>query len=234
MPRRNSRITVLVGSAAILAAALAASATSLKKIKPGAPSYAAFKKPLSRDEKIQHALERLTFGPRPGDLEALKRTGLRQWLDAQLNSERSPENALLEQHLAPFNALRMSADQLAENFAPLRKAAKSGDSDSDDESNGDLSAILTSAQIDVLESGTPVEKRQLLAAIPAEKRSDFINALRPAQRRRLLPLAPVELRREMMLSVNPPAVLDMDLSEAKLLRALYSDHQLQELLVDFW
>jgi uncharacterized protein (DUF1800 family) len=47
-------------------------------------------------------------------------------------------------------------------------------------------------------------------------------------------LAPVELRRQLMLAVNPQAVVASDLSEGKLQRAIYSNHQLEELLVDFW
>ena len=42
------------------------------------------------------------------------------------------------------------------------------------------------------------------------------------------------LRRQLMLAVNPQAVVTNDLCEAKLLRAIYSTHQLQELLTDFW
>jgi len=37
-----------------------------------------------------------------------------------------------------------------------------------------------------------------------------------------------------MLSVNPQGVVASDLCEAKLLRAIYSTHQLRELLTDFW
>jgi len=58
--------------------------------------------------------------------------------------------------------------------------------------------------------------------------------LRPEQRRQLFTIAPVALRRELMRSVNPQNVVASDLTEAKLLRAIYSNHQLEELLVDFW
>jgi uncharacterized protein (DUF1800 family) len=107
-----------------------------------------------------------------------------------------------------------------------------------DDSNLDLkvklSALLTPQQIETLRNANPEEKRELLAAIPAEKRSDFVWALRPTERRQLLAFAPVELRRELMLSVNPQNVVATDLSEGKLLRAIYSNHQLAELLDDFW
>jgi uncharacterized protein (DUF1800 family) len=49
-----------------------------------------------------------------------------------------------------------------------------------------------------------------------------------------LNLAPVGLRRQLMMANNPQGVVTADLTEGKILRAVYSEHQLQELLVDFW
>ncbi|MBV8817071.1 MAG: DUF1800 family protein, partial [Acidobacteriaceae bacterium] len=46
---------------------------------------------LSKDKQIEHALDRLTFGPRPGDFEQLKKMGLKKWIDLQLHPERIPE-----------------------------------------------------------------------------------------------------------------------------------------------
>ncbi len=97
-----------------------------------------------------------------------------------------------------------------------------------------LPDLLNSDQIQILRDGEPQEKQQLLASIPVAKRQDFVWALRPEQRRQLFAVAPVSLRRELMLSVNPQNVVATDLAEGKLLRAVYSQHQLQELLADFW
>jgi len=40
---------------------------------------------LSVDEAILHALNRLAYGPRPGDVERVKQMGLAKWIDQQLN-----------------------------------------------------------------------------------------------------------------------------------------------------
>ena len=40
---------------------------------------------LNESEAILHALNRLTYGPRPGDLEAVRQMGLAKWIDLQLN-----------------------------------------------------------------------------------------------------------------------------------------------------
>jgi uncharacterized protein (DUF1800 family) len=97
-----------------------------------------------------------------------------------------------------------------------------------------LSDILTEQQIDILQNGKPDEKRQVLASIPPGKRLDFAWALRRPQRQQLYALSPVPLRRDLMLSISPQNVVASDLSEGKILRAIYSNRQLQELLVDFW
>ena len=49
------------------------------------PEADKFKTKLSRDLLVQHALNRLTFGTRPGDIEQVKKLGLKKWIDRQLH-----------------------------------------------------------------------------------------------------------------------------------------------------
>src|ERR1700683_5465496 len=63
---------------------------------------------LSKDEQVVHALNRLTFGPRPGDVEAVRKMGVKKWIDLQLHPERIAENPDLAQKLAPLESLRLS------------------------------------------------------------------------------------------------------------------------------
>jgi hypothetical protein len=81
--------------------------TNIKKIKPSAnpPQYVAFSKRLPKTEQFHHALDRLTFGPRPGDLERIERIGLKKWLEFQLNPEKIAESPTLEQRLEPPRSL---------------------------------------------------------------------------------------------------------------------------------
>src|SRR4051812_6404015 len=79
---------------------------------------ASFRQKLTKDQEILHALGRLTFGPRPGDVEQVKKIGLKKWIDQQLNPESIPENPALEAKLAPLESLRMSNQQIAENYPP--------------------------------------------------------------------------------------------------------------------
>lgn len=79
------RKIAFVGSIAAFAAILSAD-----------QDYAGFSKGLNGDQKILQALNRLTFGPRAGDVEAVKKMGLSQWIDLQLHPERIAENPALD------------------------------------------------------------------------------------------------------------------------------------------
>ncbi len=62
-----------------------------------------------------HALNRLTFGPRPGDVQQVMAMGVDQWIDLQLHPERIDDSAL-NSRLEPFRTLRMRAKEIAEAF----------------------------------------------------------------------------------------------------------------------
>jgi len=66
---------------------------------------------LQGDERVLHALNRFTFGPRPGDLEAVKAMGLEKWLAQQLHPA-SINEADLRARLAQFPAMRDSTEEL--------------------------------------------------------------------------------------------------------------------------
>ena len=72
--------------------------------------YAAgsFNQKLSPNQQIIHALNRLTFGPHPGDVEEVRRIGLAKWIELQLHLDQIPENPVLEAKLKPLATLNMS------------------------------------------------------------------------------------------------------------------------------
>src|SRR5579862_4326647 len=77
-----------------------------------------FQKKLSKDEQILHALGRLTFGPRPGDIDRVKRIGLKRWLDQQLHPDRMDENPVLEARLQALESLRMTPLEAVQHYPP--------------------------------------------------------------------------------------------------------------------
>jgi hypothetical protein len=62
-----------------------------------------------------HALNRLTFGPRPGDVQRLVAMGVDQWIDLQLHPQKIDDSALAAR-LEPLRTIRMSTKEIAENF----------------------------------------------------------------------------------------------------------------------
>ncbi len=71
--------------------------------------------PLTEEERATHALNRLTFGPRPGDLERVKAIGVKKWVEMQLNPEQM-DDSLLEARLQSFPAMRLSQQDLLQAF----------------------------------------------------------------------------------------------------------------------
>jgi uncharacterized protein (DUF1800 family) len=66
--------------------------------------------PESRDEAtITHVLNRLTFGPRPGDVDKVRAMGLASWIDQQLHPERI-DDAAAATLLPPLETAPASAD----------------------------------------------------------------------------------------------------------------------------
>ncbi len=75
-----------------------------------------FQKKLSKDEQMVHALDRLAFGPRPGDIERVKRMGLKKWINQQLHPDRLAENPVLEAHLEALESLRMTPLEAEQHY----------------------------------------------------------------------------------------------------------------------
>ncbi|MGB9069602.1 MAG: DUF1800 domain-containing protein [Candidatus Acidiferrales bacterium] len=78
---------------------------------------------LTEDQAILHALNRLSYGPQPGDVERIRQTGLEKWIDQQLHPE-SIDDAALERRLAKYPTLNQSAGKLLSEYPPPAQAAK--------------------------------------------------------------------------------------------------------------
>ena len=84
--------------AALGAVLLAAATLPAGNIKNPAPDYSQFEKKTSKDQAILHALNRLAYGPRPGDVAAVKKMGVEKWIDLQLHPDRIPAGFELALH----------------------------------------------------------------------------------------------------------------------------------------
>ena len=60
----------------------------------------------NQQKRAVQALNRLTFGPRPGDVQQVMAMGVDRWIDLQLHPEKIPDGTV-ESRLAAFRTLHM-------------------------------------------------------------------------------------------------------------------------------
>ena len=78
---------------------------------------------LTADEAILHALNRLAYGPRPGEIERIKQIGLAKWIDQQLNPNSIVDSGV-EARLEIYPTLNMRTSQLLAEYPNPKQAAK--------------------------------------------------------------------------------------------------------------
>ena len=300
-------------------------------------------------KRAVHALNRLTYGPRPGDVQQVMAMGVDRWIDLQLHPEKISDNAI-EARLAPLRTLRMSSKELLEDFPdpqmiravregrksmpsdPARRAvyqvqiarlkdkqaqkvqapemraassarsepAKDGDekrgsdpaatatADSDPAAVAKTEAELAAAALDNAEtnamgaaenenSGMPTnematappsekkttpaedaEARRLedrlytdlkiqglldlppdqrykkILSMPVDEQVAFADSLRGGRGHEFLDGMDPRQKETLMAMSTPQLVVTAELAQAKLLRAIYSERQLEEVMTDFW
>ena len=235
------------------------------------------------DEKARalHALNRLAFGPRPGDVERVAAMGVDKWIDQQLRPDKIDDHAL-DARLEQFRTLRMSTREMVENFPPpqvikaiaegkqsmpsdsarravyeaqleryqekkeQKQEAANTDSSSaggsgkaaqmsDDEQarrredrlyadlkSEDLLDLPPDQRMKAILKMSPEDQRALETSLKGDRRDEFMEGMKPQQRETLMALN------------NPQQVVTSELVQSKLLRAIYSDRQLEEVMTDFW
>jgi uncharacterized protein (DUF1800 family) len=75
-------------------------------------------KPLTGDAKVVHLLNRVTFGIKPGDIEAVKAMGIDAYIDQQLAPEKIPESPQVVAFVQESPAFSMTPFQLYKEYGP--------------------------------------------------------------------------------------------------------------------
>ncbi len=256
---------------------------------------------MDEHKRAVHALSRLTFGGRPGEVDRVAAMGVDKWMDQQLHPEKIDDSAL-QARLEQFPTLQMDTRELAANFPPEQKikAVIDGKESLPTEraervvyqmqidryeqklerkqaaatanpvqtvnmaTNASTTGAKTPAEVDGTQQPMPPttmpatedadagdksyaddEAKQLIA-MPPDQRLNAILSLSTNDRRALVKFIKGGPRdqilsgmsphdREIAIALNnPQQVVTDELVSAKLVRAVYSDRQLQEVLTDFW
>ena len=205
---------------------------------------------LTEDEAILQALNRLGFGPRPGDLERVKEMGLQKWIDRQLHPD-SINDSALDARLERFPTLKMSSAKLLEEFPqPVVAARREGitiEEYKKEQQDRMRAAVQSSMQGDA--QGEPASES--MGSTQSSTQSDMqmadamhmpnfeavdndLNANPAKDKGQGKGQGGFSNRMINYEQVRLPQRIVAELSMAKMTRAVYSERQLQEMMVDFW
>jgi uncharacterized protein (DUF1800 family) len=106
---------------------------------------------LTEDEATVHALNRLGYGPRPGDVARVEQMGLEKWIEQQLDPD-SIDDSALDQRLEKYPTLAMASQKLLEEFPPPNQAAKK-EGETKDEYKQEMQDKRRDAMSDVAQTG---------------------------------------------------------------------------------
>ncbi|HEX5438435.1 MAG TPA: DUF1800 domain-containing protein [Gemmatimonadaceae bacterium] len=172
-----------------------AAAALLAYAEPAAPAIAPSRVPSqaareqTADQQVRQALNRLAFGPRPGDYARVRAMGVDAWIARQLEPQTIDDGATDQFIAAHFPTLAMSPPELMRAFPPprlLRTRTRRRGAQADSAS---------------MQAGAPTAPIDSASLRRARK-----------QARRLI----------------------AEMQAAKTARAVMSNRQLQEVMVDFW
>jgi uncharacterized protein (DUF1800 family) len=300
MPATRKALVVLGLIIAVFACMVPAGmvAAKDKKQKHGDSSQTPAAGQIPEDKQIVHALNRFTFGVRPGDVERVRAMGLDKWFDEQLHPDKINDSAL-EARIAPFRTLKMSTREMVESFpdnqilkavqngkismphdsakraiyqsrmvameerqqkkaegASVESAAKLSPIPSSAATDNDMAASSASmppsptraaqppmkpadklaAEIaaDPLLQMDPEDRYKKIMKMSPDERLDLVQGYRGAKSLKLVEGMKPEHQETIQAMINPQLVVDGELAESKLLRDIYSERQLDEVMTDFW
>ena len=193
---------------------------------------------LTEDEAILQALNRLGFGPRPGDLDRVKEIGLQKWIEQQLHPD-SIDDSALQTRLERFPTLKMSAAQLLNEFPEPQLAARREGVTVEEyrkEQQEQIRSAVQSTQDAAPETmQTDVQKADAMHMPDFESVDNDLNA-NPGKQKGQGKGQGGGIGNGMFNyeQIHLPQRIVAELSMAKMTRAVYSERQLQEVMADFW
>jgi uncharacterized protein (DUF1800 family) len=218
---------------------------------------------LSADEAVLHALNRLAYGSRPGDIERVKQMGLAKWIDQQLNPN-SIDDRALQARLENYPTLAMSTTKLIEEYPQPKQAEKQAakvqaqnaqqtrsdavaaviakdsqgtgvaDGGAASRSGQKKTASVTEGTPATNSSGAPTAAPSPMKEDPAADSANVATRGAGGKKNALSGADPNAVPKAIADDSKKPQRVVEELAMAKVTRAIYSERQLQQVLDDFW
>jgi uncharacterized protein (DUF1800 family) len=216
---------------------------------------------LNADEAILHALNRLAYGPRPRDVERVRQMGLAKWIDQQLNPN-SIDDKAIEARLQEYPTLRLSTAKLIDEYPQPKQAEKVAEKQAQaqaqqNQSRSDVAAAVVQRDMQTapgrarnaeapaatsVSAPQPtianVNTQQQMSDAPAPMKQEQLEgnpAMKGVGKRDVLGGGdPNSVPRAIADDSKRPQRVVVELSMAKVTRAIYSERQLQQVMDDFW
>jgi uncharacterized protein (DUF1800 family) len=214
----------------------------------------AFTRPLDPARQMEHVINRLTFGATASTVSAVRAIGVEKWVELQLNPQKIVESKTLEEKLAGYPALWMSTEDLAREYPNRQylRAVSRGrvELPSDPEERRKVEALAKAyaerERTFLQQAGTANtagmnsagakqdEASPTLQGMGQAERLIALAGMTPEERQAAIRTLPAAERRALMENVRPAFTVQSSLVAGKLMRAVYSERQLEELMTDFW
>ena len=186
------------------------------------------------DQRIAHVLSRLTFGARPGDFERVKVMGVEAFIAQQLDPD-SIDDLAIQAKLRRLPTLGMATPVIFEQYTPPKPVASPSPAPVKSPDTSPAASPKLIAQNPAGQSASmPIDTQMDAKRIEAESQKSADAISRPGN---APPTGAVQANAAAPKPTPPPKNPQMvvtELQRATLLRAVYSDRQLYELMVNFW
>jgi uncharacterized protein (DUF1800 family) len=178
-------------------------------------------KKLTEQQKAYHLLNRITFGPRPGEVERVVKLGWEKYLEQQLRPQTIADTTV-EEKLKLFPELQFTSTQLVRAFPPPnvmnRYLQQRG-----------MEQKMVNEVVGIMRGNRPFDA-QAAAANKQWALSNYGAATPEEVEKRYNEISAMIKE----LNVRPINEALMMAQQARLVRSVYSERQLQEVLTDFW
>jgi uncharacterized protein (DUF1800 family) len=182
---------------------------------------------LSEEQRILHALNRLGYGARPGDVERVRAMGLDNYIKQQLNPRQIDDSAA-EARVKNLPTLNMTTAELYEKYPQPQQLVRQLQRRGDLPADLDLQKLQTAGT----QTGPPPKpsKPMSVEAMPADEANKPVDSegKKSAEYRQK-----IREYYEKNGLLQPQRIVG-ELQASRILRAVYSERQLNEVMVDFW